>query len=892
MVNPTRAKFLTAAVLKVAILCLLLFLLVSGNSWAQPIPYTQVAPLIEKLTDNDFRVRHDAADAVVKIGSPAVPFLIEALKAESKQVRWRAASALAEIGAEASSAAPSLIAMLHDEDEYIRRIAAYALGKIGPQASSAVPDLIDALQDSDRNLRMVVAYALGKIGSEASVAVPGLIAMLQDVNAEVRLSAATALGRIGAEEKTAVPALIAALQDTDKYVRRGAADALGRFGAKAKTAVPALITALQDKNKYVRLNAASALGRIGIEAKPAIPALIGALQDETVEVRRNAASGLGGIAGVFQDKAETLSSTELEKDISDLEKALKIVEDPKRQFPEEYIAVVRRPLQALKAEKETRFFDRTLEWVLNHQWLLLATSYMIFVPLLWLVLLRVRPLWLLKINDALKPYTDVPLPVIGISVPIRFALFVGFFHYHPRVLDGWVAAHLKSVQEEFQEKDTVRDRKVYIPIPVVLKDGETEDGKTIAQLTGKDLRSAFKKQRTCLLIWGEGGAGKTSLACQIAKWAILDDETERLCEHYMLPVLIEEELDFEAAGQQSFMAAIRGQLQDLTNEPNSISEELLERLLRQRRILVIVDHLSEMSEATRKAIRPELPDFCVNALVITSRTEETLGRVVKTTLKPLRIEGNRLSSFMEAYLMQRGKRDRFTDSEFFDACSRLSAMVGARNITVLLAKLYAEQLITAKEGTAADQLPDNIPDLMLSYLNELNRSVTGDQFDDSSDGERFSSRTVQQDAKAIAWECLKQTYRPAPAKREDAIAALGGDNAEARLKYLEDRLRLIQTIGPALDQIRFALDPLAEYLAGLQLLENYGKNQGQWRKFLTQAAAMPGAPTAIKGFLLAVRDCCIAKGAESKVPDFVAQELGKQAGLALPTGQSQLAQRP
>lgn len=897
MVKHTRAKFLTAAVFKVAILCLVLFLQVSGNSWAQPVPYTQVAPLIEKLTDNDFRVRHDAANAVVKIGSPAVPFLIEALKTQSKQVRWRAASALAEIGAEASSAVPSLIAMLHDEDEYIRRIAAYALGKIGPQASSAVPDLIEALQDSDRNLTMVAAYALGKIGSEASVAVPTLISTLQNANADVRLSAATALGRIGAQEKTAVPALIEALQDPDKYVRQGAADALGRFGAKANKGVPALITALRDKNKYVRLNAASALGQVGIEAKPAVPALIGALQDEKVEVRRNAASGLGGIAGIFQDKAETLSSAELEKEISDLEKALKIVEDPERQFSEEYIAVVRRPLQALKAEKANRLFERAFEWILNHKWLLLATSYVTFIPLLWLILLRVRPLWLLRINDALKPYTDVPLPVIGISVPIRSALFVGFFHYHSRVLDAWVAAHMKSVREEFQEKDTVRDRNVYIPIPVVL------DRETVPQLTAQDLQASFKKQRGCLLIWGEGGAGKTSLACQIAQWAISDDETERLCEHPMLPVLIEEELDCEVVDQQPFMAAIRGQLQDLTNQPDPISEELLERLLRERRILVIVDHLSEMSQATRKTIRPDLPDFCVNALVITSRTEETLGQVTKTTLKPLRIEGNRLSSFIEAYLTQRGKRDRLTDTEFFDACSRLSAMVGGSNITVLLAKLYAEQLIAAKDSTASGvgvqglaPLPDNIPDLMLSYLNELNRSVTGDKFDDSSDGDSlrdsFASRTVQQDAKAIAWECLKQTYRPATAKREDAIAVLGGDNAEARLKYLEDRLRLIQTIGPALDQIRFALDPLAEYLAGLQLLENYGENQGQWRKFLTQAAAMPGAPTAIQGFLLAVQDCCLAKGAQSKVPDFVAQELGKQAGLALPRGQSQLAQRP
>ncbi|HEY9599120.1 MAG TPA: PBS lyase, partial [Cyanophyceae cyanobacterium] len=601
-----------------------------------------------------------------------------------------------------------------------------------------------------------------------------------------------------------------------------------------------------------------------------------------------AAKGLGDIAGTFQDKAKTLSRAELENDISDLEAALKILEDPEKHFPEEFIAVVRRPLLALKAEKETRLFDRVLQWILEHEWLVGSVIYVALAPLLCLLLLWWRPLWLLKINDALKPYTDVPLPVIGISVPIRFALFVGFFHYHPRVLDAWVAAHIQSVREEFQEKDTVRDRNVYIPVPVIL------DGDTIAQLTGKELRSKLKT-RGCLLIWGEGGAGKTSLACQIAKWAISDDESERLCEHRMLPVLIEEELNGEVAeGKQPFLAAIRGQLQDLTNETEPVSEDLLERLLRQRRILVIVDHLSELSEATRKAIRPESPDFPVNALVITSRFEEKLGQVTKTTLKPLRIEGNRLSSFMEAYLMQRGKRDLFTDPEFFNACRRLSLMVGQRHITVLLAKLYAEQLIVAKEGTATNAtgqdptpLPNTIPDLMLSYLNELNRGVTGDKFDDSPNGDSFASRTVQQDAKAIAWECIKVSYRPGTAKREDCLAALDGDNTEARLKYLEDRLRLIQTIGPALDQIRFALDPLAEYLAGLHLVERYGNNKGEWRKFLAQSDKMPGTPAAIQGFLLAVLDCCLAKGTQANVPDFVTVELGKRAGL--PTGVGQMS---
>jgi hypothetical protein len=139
---------------------------------------------------------------------------------------------------------------------------------------------------------------------------------------------------------------------------------------------------------------------------------------------------------------------------------------------------------------------------------------------------------------------------------------------------------------------------------------------------------------------------------------------------------------------------------------------------------------------------------------------------------------------------------------------------------------------------------------------------------------------------------LKLSFRPVTTKRQDAIAVLIGDNAEARLHYLENRLRLIQTIGPAQDQIRFALDPLAEYLAALQLLEQYGKNQGHWRKFLAQTAAIPGAPVAIQGFLLAVLDCCLAKGAEAKVPDFVAQELSKRAGASIASGQAQLVQTP
>jgi hypothetical protein len=198
---------------------------------------------------------------------------------------------------------------------------------------------------------------------------------------------------------------------------------------------------------------------------------------------------------------------------------------------------------------------------------------------------------------------------------------------------------------------------------------------------------------------------------------------------------------------------------------------------------------------------------------------------------------------------------------------------------VLLAKLYAEQLIAMKEGQLDDQMPDNIPDLMLAYLNELNRSVSENQLSDSPTSDRLALRIIHKNAKILAWECIKLTFRPTSAKREDAIAALGSDNAEERLQYLEKRLRLIQTIGPGQDQIRFSLDPLAEYLAGLHLLEVYGSNTELWQDFLEQACNIPGNSDGIKGFILAVRDCCLAKGKQAKVSEFVVEELGKLAGI-------------
>jgi hypothetical protein len=167
----------------------------------------------------------------------------------------------------------------------------------------------------------------------------------------------------------------------------------------------------------------------------------------------------------------------------------------------------------------------------------------------------------------------------------------------------------------------------------------------------------------------------------------------------------------------------------------------------------------------------------------------------------------------------------------------------------LLAKLFAEQMISSKENSGRE-LPWNIPELMLQYLNGLNRKEV-----------LLSDRALHSAAKSIAWECLKQTFRPAPAKIDNVLlAALGGGSAQDRINYLERNLRLVQVIGAGRDRVKFALDALAEYLAGLYVVEHYSGNEQLWRDFLAKTDSVPDAPGAIKGFLLAVRDLLLDAG--------------------------------
>ena len=144
-----------------------LVVLVVGCSSKPPYQGRSVAQLERMLANPDPQTQVQGAYGLGLLGSeaaPAVPALVQALKATDPLVRQQAATALGEIGPGAASAAPDLATALSDPEWAVRRQAAVSLGCIGPPARPvAEPGLTRCLNDSHTLVRKAAKDALTKI---------------------------------------------------------------------------------------------------------------------------------------------------------------------------------------------------------------------------------------------------------------------------------------------------------------------------------------------------------------------------------------------------------------------------------------------------------------------------------------------------------------------------------------------------------------------------------------------------------------------------------------------------------------------------------------------------------------------------------------------------------
>lgn len=290
-----------------------------------------------------------------------------------------------------------------------------------------------------------------------SPAVAALAARLQNKDDEARFIAASALGSMGKVAQPAIPALIAALNDPSVIVRSSATTALSSISVETKTAIPAFTKALGDEDESVRSIAAAALGSMGVEAQTAIPSLTKALNDPSELVRSSAIFALGKIATGFRYQAKTLSSSQLNSIILNLEAALKVIQNSPAKSANLEIKFFNQSLQLLKAERDDRWFERLSTSIVDHKLIAIAFIYLVSLISLWQFILWLRPLWLLNINNSLKKYTSFSLPgVASIEVPVRHLLLVGLFNSHPKVIDAWFKRQITLTQPAVERTGNTR----------------------------------------------------------------------------------------------------------------------------------------------------------------------------------------------------------------------------------------------------------------------------------------------------------------------------------------------------------------------------------------------------------------------------------------------------
>ena len=237
--------------------------------------------MVQSLGDKRGLIRLSFAEALGDIGTPATPFLLDAIANHPNVVVRRASAKTLTLIADPQAVPVLVETLLKDEDTVVKGSCVGALARVG---EASVPALLEILASSaySETEKGLVTWALAFIGVEAQEYV------YKQVNSQVPEVRAAVIGSIAAitqqtdkyqgTEERALQVLISGLDDPVSFVRCEATTALSNL--KYRPAVGKLIDLFKTHPDWeTRKAAALALMKIGDGA--AIEPLQAALESET-----------------------------------------------------------------------------------------------------------------------------------------------------------------------------------------------------------------------------------------------------------------------------------------------------------------------------------------------------------------------------------------------------------------------------------------------------------------------------------------------------------------------------------------------------------------------------------------------------------------------------------
>jgi len=463
---------------------------------------------------------------------------------------------------------------------------------------------------------------------------------------------------------------------------------------------------------------------------------------------------------------------------------------------------------------------------------------------------RVKQAWIRMYLDGRATFETLNLPAQRV------------FCNDADVLDAWVARVSDRIELGLKQLELLQQRRIYVEFPLNDSVGEC----VIERPTPDAFRTIFDRSQTVVSIAGVGGAGKSTLACALSYWAFNPDPELRLTSHRIVPIFVVEDTT-------NLFDSVAAVLRRMLNGED-ILPDLVRGLLAHKRLLIIVDALSERALETQRHVEQfyKFPER-IGALVVTSRIAPDFGSLERTTLYPVRLDARRIVPFIIGYLDRRETegllREGRLQLQLAEKILALSEAGGQRApITALLVTMFVDGArLRIRQGHALDDLPKVMPDIFVDYLQRLN-TVTG------TSERKIADPAFVQAAQVIAVVSLGKTLIPRDFLAAEAMAALSKDGLDSQGQALLDQLiggGVIERRGPGgYVLLRFSLDPVAEYLAATrQVIKMKSADTRRWVSYLSSLKKVDGYPDVMEGYLTALVNCYSALKQELSLPDVV-----------------------
>jgi HEAT repeat protein len=263
-----------------------------------PAAKEAVPLLAEAMTESsEDKLAAEAARAMGRIGTAAVPELLKVLDKGTPKRVVMAAGAISQIGPEARAAEPALVKHLKDAKEPLEEaIFVDALVALGPGAKNAVPMLIELGKAQKDPARVHVLVGLGKMGPAAKAAVPFLAGVMNDdkLPPNLRVHALESLSQVAPDSKELIE-IVPVMVKGGKWPRPVVIAALSRTGPVNKEARAFLEEGLSNKDATTRVLAAQGLGKADPKSTAVVSVLIEAFGERDPQVRRLAAAAVGEV---------------------------------------------------------------------------------------------------------------------------------------------------------------------------------------------------------------------------------------------------------------------------------------------------------------------------------------------------------------------------------------------------------------------------------------------------------------------------------------------------------------------------------------------------------------------------------------------------------------------